>query len=251
MEERPATTHSEEPQVGESARSVLVDTVYEPVILEPRATAVIPYRCPAIRVAPGPSGASQAFFPLSAQELGEIWSTPGQIDAWECVPLEGGWARTELLFLPLVTYPMELLRALLDVFRHQQYSNRTPLGWRTWHDACRRPSQLLLVPSSCSRCATPRFFTPRSLLTAPPRLPQWECGALGVSCHHPSPEILYEVSAFQWQTCVSPATGAVRPVHPVRPVEMGTRQETSEEAAEHFGIGREEDLLGGISTYLL
>ena len=129
------------------------------------------YRVPAVRVTPGPHVAETALFPLSREEIGEVWSSVEELKGWDISNVVGGWTRAHLAFRNTVNYPKELLTALLTIFQTQRYSNGQPLSWHTWAAACRRPVDYVQVPGECAQCETSRAFAPRVLWDAPARLP--------------------------------------------------------------------------------
>ena len=112
---------------GDGPPSIVMQSLYYPVLARHKGCVNPPYVCPAVRVTPGRRGGDCAIFPLSAFELGEVWEDADELDMWELEPVDGGWERVELEFLPRITYPMQLLHALLEVLRRQRYANDTDL----------------------------------------------------------------------------------------------------------------------------
>ena len=218
----PSTSLAGEPD--ESAPSLIMETVYFPVLARHQASLDSPYVCPAIKVTPGRRGEDYALFPLSSFELGEVWTTREELRMWELIPVDGGWSRAELAFLPLVTYPPALLRVLLDVFRHQSYVDGSPLGWTSWQAACRRPSRLMSVPMVCSRCQLPRLFAPRALLNAPKALAEWHCQGIGLQCDQTAPENVFDVRPEQWYSFGRLASVVGQSLAPQRSIELRTLQ---------------------------
>ena len=178
--------------------NLMQESIYHPVFARHRYRVNPPYVCPAVRVTPGINGVGYAVFPLSTFELGEVWTTDEELSTWDLEVVEGGWGRAEIVFHPLVTYPLTLLRTLLDVLRHQRYSDGSALGWTSWPAACRRPSKLITVVGSCRRCAQLRYLAPRALLTAPKMVPAWQCDLIGAQCYRPNPENIFDVTPDQW-----------------------------------------------------
>ena len=110
-----------------SSDSMQIQTVYTPVIATYRTRRE--YAVPAIRVTPGKGGAELSVFPLSQEEIGEIWTLPDELAIWELSTVVGGWSRAELKFRPMIAYPYELLKALLNVFQTQKFTNGATLSW--------------------------------------------------------------------------------------------------------------------------
>ena len=90
-----------------------------------------------------------SIFPLSQEEIGEIWSTVDELGLWEFVLVISRWSRAELKFRLIIQYSHELLRVLLNVFQSQQFTNGTTLNWTSWAEACRCPSDLIQVVGEC------------------------------------------------------------------------------------------------------
>ena len=74
-----------------------------------------------------PAGNTIAVYPLSREELGEVWTSPEQIAEWNLIPLPNLWVGAERAFQHLIDYPFEYLQALITVLRTQQFLNGSPL----------------------------------------------------------------------------------------------------------------------------
>ena len=68
--------------------SLQVQAVYAPIVAIYRTRRE--YTVPAIRVMPGKGGAEMSVFPLSQEEIGEIWTTADELGLWEFVPVIRG-----------------------------------------------------------------------------------------------------------------------------------------------------------------
>ena len=106
-------------------------------------------------------------------------------------------------FRPMIQYPIDLLKALLTVFRTQSFSNGSRLSWNSWLEACRRPSELIQVVSECASCGITRAFVPRVLWAAPKELPAWTCDCFGTSCQDREPEVITEAATGVWRLLVA------------------------------------------------
>ena len=209
-----------------SSDSMQIQTVYTPVIATYRTRRE--YAVPAIRVTPGKGGAELSVFPLSQEEIGEIWTLPDELALWDLSTVVGGWSRAELKFRPMIAYPYELLKALLTVFQTQKFTNGATLSWTSWSEACRRPSDLIQVVGECAQCAIPRAFVPRVLWTAPKQLPSWTCECFGVACGEEHPEVITDADKEVWRhlgtgsrSVVSSYTASSKP--PLRPPSVLSR----------------------------
>ena len=101
---------------------------YEPVIATHKQRAG--YICPAVRVRPLDSRELTAVFPLSREEIGEIWTTLEELRQWEFRPLKKGWADAWWEFRQAIDYPPEYLTVLLNTLRSQQFLDGSALSWR-------------------------------------------------------------------------------------------------------------------------
>ena len=170
---------------------------YEPVIA--RHKSKTKFVCPGVRVQSLDGREPTALFPLSREELGEVWTTPEDLNQWDCEQIKGGWADAWWEFRKVTDYPAEYLTVLLTTLRTQQFLDGTPLSWRKWTAACRRQEDLMFVPITCTECDTPRALAMRTMLSSPQHLPAFTCRALGCQCTEPAPRILYQVPAAAWQ----------------------------------------------------
>ena len=165
----------------------------------------IPLDVPAVRMFFHPAGNTIAVYPLSREELGEVWTSPDQLAEWNLVPLPKLWVGAERVFQQLIDYPFEYLQALITVLRTQQFFNGSPLTPLTWSRACKRPSSLVAVDKTCSACDTVRTFAIRTLFTAPSRFPEWKCEQFGYECNIESEEPVSTVAPERW-VASSPST---------------------------------------------
>ena len=63
---------------------------HEPVIARHKSKAK--FVCPGVRVQSLDGREPIALFPLSREELGEVWTTPEDLNQWDCEQIKGGWA---------------------------------------------------------------------------------------------------------------------------------------------------------------
>ena len=87
----------------------------------------VPHDVPAVRMFLHPSGTTVAVYPLSREELGEVWIRPEQLAEWNLLALPNLWVGAERIFQQLIDYPFEYLQVLVTVLRTQQFINGTPL----------------------------------------------------------------------------------------------------------------------------
>ena len=194
-----------------SSDNVLLVT---PVRATPAATleGTVPHDVPAVRMFFHPAGNTIAVYPLSREELGEVWTSPEQLAEWNLVPLPNLWVGAERAFQHLIDYPFEYLQALITVLRTQQFLNGSPLTPLMWSRACKRPSSLMSVDKTCSACDTVRTFAIRTLFTAPSRFPEWKCEQFGYECNVESGEPVSTVPPERWivsSTSTTPAASFV------------------------------------------
>ena len=187
-----------------SSRDAVV--LVTPVRATPTASqaVAVPYDVPAVRMFLHPSGTTVAVYPLSREELGEVWVRPEQLAEWNLVTLPNLFVGAERIFQQLVDYPFEYLQVLVTVLRTQQFINGTPLTPALWSQACKRQSTMMSVDKTCAACDMVRTFAMRTLFTAPSRLPEWKCLQFGFECNVESDEPVVTVAPERW--IPSPAT---------------------------------------------
>ena len=119
---------------------------------------------------------------MHREAIGDTWDSPQQIAEWSFRSLARGWAEAIATFRALVDYPIEFLTLYLSTLRVGTFLDNTPLNPSNWKEACRSPSELLVVQSVCDRCSTLRSFASRTMLTAPTNFPRWVCAHFGLEC---------------------------------------------------------------------
>ena len=118
--------------------SLHVETLYTPVIAYYKTNPG--YSVLAIRVSPRDIWVLRVpFFRCRNTKLGRYGTKDRNCSFWTVVAVEGGWSQAEMKFRPMIQYPIDLLKALLTVFRTQSFSNGSRLSWNSWLEACRRP----------------------------------------------------------------------------------------------------------------
>ena len=169
--------------------------IYDPVLLT--HVRLPSHTCPAVRVRPlsdAFSSTSIALFPLSREELGEVWVTEKDRSLWTVTTLPGSWRDAARVFRAHLDYPQEYLQALLVALRTHKFMDDSPLLADRWREACRQPIDLLYITVWLVHLAAqPRDFALRTVFSAPHVLPSWSCVALGFTCNNPEPEMIYTI----------------------------------------------------------
>ena len=196
----PAVKPEVSPSVSARRQDLGGDTaIYDPVLLT--HVRLPSHTCPAVRVRPlsdAFSSTSIALFPLSREELGEVWVSEKDRSLWSVTTLPGSWRDAARVFRAHLDYPQEYLQALLVALRTHKFMDDSPLLADRWREACRQPIDLLYITVACSSCSQPRDFALRTVFSAPHVLPSWTCVALGFTCNNPEPEMIYTIPASQW-----------------------------------------------------
>ena len=152
-----------------------------------------------------------AAFPLHREAIGDLWDTEALLSEWEFDSLSRGWAQAVATFRSYVDYPMEFLQLFLTTLRAGHFLDNTPITSMSWRDACRSPSDLLVVQSICYQCSSLRSFAARTLLTAPSVFPRWNCTHFGLDCYSAEELPIFSVAPDQWLMGVSAVTSTSTP----------------------------------------
>ena len=99
----------------------------------------------------------------------------------------------------------------LTTLREGHFLDNSPITSMTWRDACRSPSDLLVVQSVCYQCSSLRSFAARTLLTAPSVFPRWNCTHFGLDCFSAEELPIFSVAPDQWLMGVSAITSTSNP----------------------------------------
>ena len=106
---------------------------------------------------------------------------------------------------------MEFLQLFLTMLRARHFLDNTPITSMTWRDACRSPSNLLIVQSICYQCSSLRSFAARMLLTAPSVFPRQNCSYFRLDCYSAEELPIFSVAPNQWLMGVSAISSSSTP----------------------------------------
>ena len=109
-------------------------------------------------------------FPVSKEELGDVWDTQESMAPWIEHPLPNRWERAEDEFSRFIEYPIEILSALLRVLRTQMFDDGVPVSWSRWSFSCKNDVDKIGIHKICAICKTARTFSPRVIYFSPPDL---------------------------------------------------------------------------------
>ena len=136
-------------------------------------------------------------YPLDREMVGEVWDDNEQRD-WSFQELSRAWLEANTTFQSCVDYPLEYMQVLLSTLRSGVFLDNSLITPARWKEACRRPSELMIVQNVCSKCSIVRAFAMRTLLTAPSTFPKWKCSQFGLQCSEPISTPIYAVAPDQW-----------------------------------------------------
>ena len=168
----------------------------EPVLAKNRRPILSNFVVPAVRFRVGIR--TVAVFPLHREAIGDVWEVERQINEWDYESLPKVWAQAMAAFRTHIDYPIEFLQLFLTTLRSGHFLDNTLISSSTWRDACRSPTDLLVVQSICSRCSFLRSFATRTVLTAPSVFPKWSCPHFGLECFISEEHPIFSIAPDQW-----------------------------------------------------
>ena len=168
----------------------------EPVLATNRRPTLSNYVIPAVRFNAGTRNV--AVFPLHREAIGNVWETESQLAQWNFQVLPKVWAQAIPTFRGHIDYPIEFLQLFISTLRSGHYMDNSAISTSTWDDACRLPTDQMVVQSICSRCSVMRSFAARTLLTASSVFPKWNCSHFGLECNVDEQHPIFSIAPDQW-----------------------------------------------------
>ena len=110
-------------------------------------------------------------YPLDREIVREVWDDSEQKD-WSFQELSCAWLEANTTFQSCVDYLLEYMQVLLSTLRTGVFLDNTVITPARWKEACRRPSDLLIVQNICCKYSIVRVFAVRTLLTASSTFPK-------------------------------------------------------------------------------
>ena len=83
-------------------------------------------------------------YPLDREIVREVWDDSEQKD-WSFQELSCAWLKANTTFQSCVDYPLEYIQVLLSTLQTGVFLDNTVIMPARWKEACRRPSDLLVV----------------------------------------------------------------------------------------------------------
>ena len=181
----------------------------EPVLAKNRKPLLANFIVPAVCFRVGTR--TIAVFPLHREAIGDMWDTDSLIAEWDFEVLPRVWSQALATFRTHIDYPIEFLQLFLTTLREGHFLDNTVITASTWRDACRSPSDLLVVQSLCFQCSSLRSFASRTLLTAPAVFPRWICSHFGLECYSSDDHPIFSIAPDQWLAGVKPISTSSTP----------------------------------------
>ena len=91
-------------------------------------------------------------FPLSLEELGQVWEGGEVMWPWVEQRTETDWERARTLFSRLVEFPADAMRSLLDVLKSGRYVGEERVTNKNWKDSISSKPERFDFKTHCSRC---------------------------------------------------------------------------------------------------
>ena len=108
------------------------------------------------------------------------------------------WAQAIPTFRGHIDYPIEFLQLFISTLRSGHFMDNSTITSLTWGDACRLPTDQMVVQSVCSRCSVMRLFAARTLLTSSAVFPKWNCSHFRLECNIDEEHPIFSIAPDQW-----------------------------------------------------
>ena len=154
-----------------------------PIVGIERASTQRARRVPAVKVIM--NGGEWVVVPLSLSDLGSLLDEHHDFTDWDCYDVRGGWQGVQAEFKELIDYSPRVLDVMLEALRLGRFSSGEPLSLRAWSSLCWGRDTPVRVETSCCKCRTSRWITPRHLPVLPKELSVFQCPMIGMTCPNP------------------------------------------------------------------